>query len=36
MASSPRSDHQQQASDIQQAARIHQRWLKSVLGLGAL
>jgi len=36
MASSPRSDHQQEASDIQQAARIHQRWLKSVLGLGAL
>ena len=36
MAASPRSDHQQEASDIQQAARIHQRWLKSVLGLGAL
>ena len=36
MTASPRSDHQQEASDIQQAARIHQRWLKSVLGLGAL
>lgn len=36
MAASPRSDHQQEASDVQQAARIHQRWLKSVLGLGAL
>lgn len=36
MAASPRSDHQQEASGIQQAARIHQRWLKSVLGLGAL
>lgn len=36
MAASPRSDHQQEASAIQQAARTHQRWLKSVLGLGAL
>ena len=36
MAASPRSDHQQEASAIQQAVRIHQRWLKSVLGLGAL
>ena len=36
MTASPRSDHQQEASDIQQTARIHQRWLKSVLGLGAL
>lgn len=36
MTASPRSDHQQEASDIQQAARIHQSWLKSVLGLGAL
>ncbi len=36
MEASPRSDHQQEVSDIQQAARIHQRWLKSVLGLGAL